>query len=254
MKIRAHSSRLLPSLCILGVMALLAGCAAVHTSIAKKDLDVQTKMSASVFLDPVGPDKKTIFIQVRNTSDKVFNIEQPIANAIAARGYRVTQDPDAAHFRLLANVLSVGKSSPTAAESALAGGWGGALAGGVAGAAIGGAAGGYRGAALGGGIGLLAGGLAETVADASVKDVTFMVVTDIEISEKAREGVIVRQDSQQDAAQGMGGARRQTSSEVTDVKKYRTRIVSTANKVNLTYEEAAPELTQGLTRSLSGLF
>jgi beta-lactam-binding protein with PASTA domain len=98
------------------------------------------------------------------------------------------------------------------------------------------------------------GGLTETVANAAVKDVTFMIVTDIEISERAREGVVVRQDSQQDAAQGVGGTRRQTSSEVTDVKKYRTRIVSTANKVNLTYEEAAPQLTQGLTRSLSGLF
>ena len=32
---------------------VLSGCAAVHTSIAKKDLDVQTKMSDTIFLDPV---------------------------------------------------------------------------------------------------------------------------------------------------------------------------------------------------------
>lgn len=48
--------------------------------------------------------------------------------------------------------------------------------------------------------------------------------------------------------------RTQTSSEVTDVKKYRTRIVSTATKANLEYEEAAPPLTEGLIRSVSGLF
>jgi hypothetical protein len=41
---------------------------------------------------------------------------------------------------------------------------------------------------------------------------------------------------------------------VTDYKSYRTRVVSTANKVNLNYEEAAPALTEGLTRSLAGLF
>ena len=81
-----------------------------------------------------------------------------------------------------------------------------------------------------------------------------MVVTDIEITERARPGVIVRQDSQQNASQGMGGRRTQTSSEVMDVKKYRTRIVSTANKVNLDYAEAAPQLTQELVRSVSGLF
>ena len=107
------------SLSMVAVFAVLSGCAAVHTSIAKKDLDVQTKMSDTVFLDPVGPDKKTIFVQIRNTSDRSFDIEGPIVNAIAARGYRVTQDPEAAHFGLLGNVLSVAKASPTAAEAAL---------------------------------------------------------------------------------------------------------------------------------------
>ena len=122
-------------------------------------------------------------------------------------------------------------------------------------------------------MGGILGGLTETVANAAVKDVTYMIVTDIEITEKARPGVIVRQDSQQNASQttsrsraakpkasdplasqGMGGRRTQTSSEVMDVKKYRTRIVSTANKANLEYDEAAPQLTQGLIRSVSGLF
>jgi hypothetical protein len=169
-------------------------------------------------------------------------------------GYRVTQDPDAAHFRLLGNVLSVSKASPTAAEAALASGYGGGFAGGAAGAAVGGVTHGWAGAAVGGAVGGILGGLTETAGNAAVKDVTYMIVTDIEITEKARPGVIVRQDSQQNASQGMGGRRTQTSSEVMDVKKYRTRIVSTANKVNLDHAEAAPQLTQGLVRSVSGLF
>src|SRR5215813_5788022 len=241
-------------LSVITALISLLGCAAVHTSIAKKDLDVQSKMSDTVFLDPVGPDKKVVFVQMRNTSDKPFDIEGPIVSAIAARGYRITLNPDEAHFRLLGNVLSVAKASPTAAEAALASGYGGVLGGGAVGAAVGGATHGWTGAAVGGAVGGIVGGLTETVANAAVKDVTFMIVTDVEITEKTRPGVIVRQDSQQDASQGMGGRRTQMSSEVTDVKKYRTRIVSTANKANLEYEEAAPQLTQGLIRSVSGLF
>lgn len=237
------------------IASLLGGCAAVHTSIAKKDLDVQTKMSDSIFLDPVGPGQRQIFLDVRNTSDKAnFDILMPIKQALQAKGYIVSNDPDASYYWLRANVLSVEKASPTAAENALFSGYGGSLAGAAAGAAIGGGVGGWSGAGIGGLAGAVVGGGAELIADAAVKDVTYMVVTDIEIAEKAKEGVIVRQDSLQDAKQGIGGSRRQTSSEVSDRKKYRTRIVSTANQANLEYNEAAPSLTAGLVRSISGLF
>lgn len=236
-------------------LMLLSGCAAVHTSIAKKDLDVQTKMSDTIFLDPIGPNKKVIYLEIRNTSDKDnFDILNPIRNALQSRGYIISNDPDNAHYWLRASVLSVGKASPTAAETALGGGYGGALTGAAIGAATGGALSGWGGAGIGGLAGAAAFGIAEVVADAAVKDVTYMVVTDIEIAEKAKEGVVVRQDSQQDAKQGIGGSRRQSSSEVSDRKKYRTRVVSTANKANLEYEEAAPQLTSGLVRSISGLF
>ncbi|WP_368730355.1 complement resistance protein TraT [Nitrosococcus oceani] len=52
----------------------------------------------------------------------------------------------------------------------------------------------------------------------------------------------------------MGGARRQSSTKVSEMNKYRTRVVSAANKANLQYEEAAVELTKILARSISGLF
>lgn len=241
-------------------LMLLSGCAASQTMISKRNLDVQTKMSETVFLDPVGPDKKVIYVEVRNTSDKDnFDIETPIKDAVAKRGYRVTQNPDEAYYRLQANVLSVAKTDPTAAQQALAGGYGGplmaALGGAAAGASIGGLAGGtYATAGIGAGAGALVLGGAELVTSALVKDVLFMVVTDVQVVEKAAEGVIVRQDNQQNLKQGIGGSQQQTSSEVTKYKKYRTRVVSTANKANLDYEEAAPALTQGLTRSLAGLF
>lgn len=237
---------------------VLSGCAAVHTSIAKKDLDVQTKMSDSIFLDPVEPDQKTVYLNIRNTSDKTnFDITATVARAMEGRGYRITNNPKEAHYWLQANILSVDKASPTAAEAALRAGYGGlgsAALGAAVGTATGAAIDGWSGAGIGGLAGAAAFGIVSTIADASVKDVTFMAITDVEIAERAEEGVIVREDRQQDAKQGVGGARRQSSTKVSEMNKYRTRVVSTANKANLQYEEAAVELTNGLARSISGLF
>lgn len=239
-------------------MMVLSGCAAVHTSVAKKDLDVQTKMSDTIFLDPVEPNKRVIYINIRNTSDKSnFDVSNSVARALEAKGYRVSNNPKESHYWLQVNVLSVDKASPTAAESALRAGYGGggsAALGGAVGAASGAAIDGWAGAGIGGLAGAAAFGVVDTLASAAVKDVTYMAITDIEIAEKVESGVIIREDRKQDAKQGIGGARRQTSTKVSNMNKYRTRIVSTANKANLQYEEAAPELTNGLARSISGLF
>ena len=234
---------------------VLSGCAAVHTSIAKKDLDVQTKMSDSIFLDPVEPSQKTVYLNIRNTSDKTnFDITGTVARALEGRGYRITNNPKEAHYWLQVNILSVDKASPTAAEAALRSGYGGVALGAAVGTATGAAIDGWSGAGIGGLAGAAAFGIADTIASAAVKDVTFMAITDVEIAERAEDGVIVREDRQQDAKQGVGGARRQSSTKVSEMNKYRTRVVSTANKVNLQYEEAAIELTNGLARSISGLF
>ena len=200
----------------------------------------------------MGPAKRTIFIQVRNTSDKAnFSLDPAVRKAIAAKGYTVTDDPETAHYRLLANVLRVEKADPTAADEALAGGYGSAAIIGVGtGAAVGAATGS---AAWGVGAGVAAAG-ADWIASSMVKDITYMVVTDIEIAEKAPEGVIVRSDSAHQLQQGTSGGKSQRFSSVSNRIKYRTRVVSTANQANLDYIDAAPVLTDGLARALAGLF
>ena len=52
---------------LLAVWALTA-CTALHTSVAKRELDVQTRMSQTVYLDPVEPEQRTIFVDIRNTT------------------------------------------------------------------------------------------------------------------------------------------------------------------------------------------
>lgn len=227
----------------------------MHTSIAKANLDVQTKMSDSVFLDPVSPDKRTIFIQVRNTSDKSnFSIVQPLKTAILAKGYRITEDPDQAHFKLQVQILSVTKANPSAATAALNAGYGGVLGGMTTGATIGAAVDGWRGAGIGAGAGAIAGGLAGTVANAMVKDVTYVAITDVQISQKTKQGVTGTQRTLVENAQGTGAHVKQTFDETVNEKRYRTRVMSTANQVNLDYEDAAPKLNAGLTQVLAGLF
>lgn len=243
---------LLLAACLSG--PLLSGCAAIHTSIAKRNLEVHTKMSDTVFLEPVAPTKKTIFVQVKNTTDQTnFDLGYPLESLLRAKGYRISSDPNRAYYWLRANVLNVSKTNPNDVGRVLGAGYGGALGGLALGSAIG-SMDGWAGAGLGGLAGGMAGALAETVGNALVKDVMYMVVTDVEIAEQAKPGEVIRQLSQQTSRQGSSGFVNQTSSSTSRRKRYRVRIVSTANKVNLKYDEAVPELETGLARTISGVF
>lgn len=236
----------------LSAMLLLSGCAATTTAISKRNLDVQTRMSETVFLDPVAPAQQTVYVQVRNTSDKELALNESIRSAIESRGYRVVRDPNQAHYMLQASVLQVGKMDPSAASRALAAGYGGAIDGAAIGVLA--AASTNNTSAQGvGGFGLL-GAAIGTVANATVKDVTYTIITDLQISERAPEGVKVQQQTNTNMSQGTSTRISQHSSSVSEWKRYRTRIVSSANKVNLDFEEARGELEKGLVRSVSGIF
>ncbi len=232
----------------LGLLSL-AGCGAVHTAVAKRNLDVQTKMSASIFLDPVEPEQRTIFVDIRNTSDKPeFEVRDEVINALRARGYQVIDSPKKAHYWLQANVLQVGRSNAREAHRALAAGPG--VAGGaVTGYALHRATGGSGSNAAGA---VVVGAVAGTVIDAMVEDVYYSVITDIQIMERF-DGV-VKEDSHHDLRQGTSGGTESTYVRDTDQRKYQSRVMSFANQVNLEWPEAAPQLRVGLARSLAGLF
>ena len=250
------AARRTASVLVLGLA--LSGCAAATTSVAKRNLDVQTKMSETIFLDPVVPDERTVYVDVRNTSDQPgLDIGPQLRQAVEARGYRVVEDPTAARFVLQANVLQAGRSSPTAAEAASGDGFGGTLLGGAAGGAAGyglGAAGIGVNNTVGAIAGALAGAAIAGLADAYVQDTTYTIVTDIQVSERAPLGVVVSQSEQASLSQGTSGTISQSSAVTTDAKRYRTRVVSTANQVNLAWEDAQPELVAGMSRSIGGIF
>jgi hypothetical protein len=169
-------------------------------------------------------------------------------------GYRVVDDPDQARFLMLAYVLSLEKASVGAAQAALQQGYtggGAAAAGATAGALIGSRNNvGYKGAAAGG---LLASG-ADLVGNALVQDVTYVLVCDVSVREKAGKGVMVRKDSSIDTKISDAGSSQQRVSEVSDRKEYRTRVVTTANKANLKLEEAQDQMFGKTAYALSGFF
>jgi len=108
----------------------------------------------------------------------------------------------------------------------------------------------YRGAVAGG----LLGGVTESISGALVKNVTYMLVADVQIKEKARKGVIVRKDTQISAKVSDSGTSTQRVSEVGIRKEYQTRIVTTANKVNLDLAEAQDLMFKKTAYAMAGFF
>jgi hypothetical protein len=228
-----------------------SGCAAIHTSIAKKDLDVQTKLSTAIFVDPVAPEKRKIYLEVRSAVQEFDRnlFREALIDQISnsGNGYTLVDSPADAQYSMSIYVRNLEKTSPTAAAGYLSSGYQGVAGGAALSYATGGS---YRNAAAGG----LLGGLASTAANAFVKDVTYLLVADIQIKEKAKDGVIVRKDSKINTMISDDGGATQTSSEVSNQKEYRTRVVTTANKANLELEEAQPLMFEKTAYAMASFF
>ena len=229
------------------VCLLLAGCAAMGTAIEHKDLTTQTQMSESIFLNPVDDVQKTVYVDIRNTSAKPLNITQLVKSHIASRGYRIVRNPSKAHYLLQVNILKVGLISESAAQKALASGYGGVLAGVATGALVSG----HPDSLLAGG---LIGGLVSTVANHAVKDNTYTAITDIQVSERLAHGQRARHSVVSHSRQGTSTKEVTTTTGSSKWMRYHTRIVSTADQVNLKFAEARPELERQLAKSIAGIF
>jgi hypothetical protein len=239
-------------------LSLLTGCAATSVALGKKDLEVQTKTSTSVFVDPVSRDKRSVYLDVRSGVMEFDRnaFSRVIKDQFAAsdKGYRIVDDPDQAHFQMLVYVLNLEEANLSAAHSALQEGYvgGGEV---VAGGAVGAVIGANRGHAWGGAaLGAVAASGLSMVANALVKDVTYMLVCDISIRERVADGVYVRRDTQLGAQISDGGSSQSRVSEVTDRKDYRTRVVTTANKANLELPEAQDAMFQKTAYAMAGFF
>ena len=223
---------------------VFVSCSTMHTVVSKRNLDVQTKMSDTIWLEPAAANEKTIFVQVKNTSGKNLNIEQKVINVLTSKGYRIVNDPAEAKYWLQANILKVDKvnldNENGFSDAVLGAGIGGVLGAQRSGGAYTAIGWGLAGAAIG------------TLADALVNDTAYAMVTDILITEKT--GRNVQTATRNSVKQGNSGSMTSTSSGSSNMEKYSTRVLSTANQVNLNFNSAIPILEDELGKVLGGIF
>lgn len=228
----------------------LSGCAAIDTEIQHGSLQTSTKMSNTIFLPPMASDQKNIFVEAKNTSDQDVDISSLLDQDLQAKGYTIVQDPSQANEILQVNILQAGKIEQSDLDAALADGFGGALVGATAGALV---AGGND-ALTGAGVGALAGGAVSSLADTLVKDVTYSMITDVQVSVQLQNGQSVQQTTTSNLQQGTATQVSTTSSVQTNMQQYQTRVISYADKVNLSFDDAKPTLEQNLASEIANIF
>ena len=232
------------SIIFLGLLLTMVSCSTMHTIISKRNLDVQTKMSDTIWLEPAAANQKTIFVKVSNTSGNNLNIEQKIISVLSAKGYRIVNDPAEAKYWLQANILKVDKVNLDNENG---------FSDAVLGAGIGGVLGAQRSGGASTAIGWgLAGAAIGTLADALVDDTAYAMVTDILITEKT--GRNVQTSTRNSVKQGNSGSMTSTSNASSNMEKYSTRVLSTANQVNLNFNSAIPLLEDELGKVIAGIF
>ena len=239
--------RLVP---VLTLGALLAGCATANgpapqstssSGLSAGNMRLSARMSSSIFLQPVGPAKKVVYVEGHNTSSaQGIHFGQLIVQELTAKGYRITNNPHYAHYMLLYNIRYVGKEqSSHAAAGALAGGFGGAIIGGVAGN--------DNGALIGGGVGALAGGIIGAIFPTN----RYMMVVDIQL-EQRQKGAYTSTNTL--ASQGIDSSVSSSAGGINGWMIYRDRIVAQAAGTRLRFSYATPAMSHEVAGELAGLF
>jgi len=253
---------------VLGIGMLMSGCAGASFSkvgedfsgnkvaVSKKDVHAKTKMSETIFLEPVSPERQVIYFRFRNTSDEDLNVERKIKAKFERMGFRVTRNPDEATFLVQANLLKVGQIDKAEQKQLLGQGF---KAGAGLGAGIGGVSallgtGSYRDAGTAGLIGAAGGALLGMAYDSmKVEDIHYALVTDVEIRQRPLEGETgVQNDGMNNKQGATGHSTQKFVNNNVKWKIYRTRIVSSAYGAGLDFSVAQPFLENGMVRAIAG--
>lgn len=226
-----------------------AGCAGTREAIESRELETSVKMSDTIFLEPVEPENKIIWIHVRNTSDRQDmdpqRLQDIIAGKLEARGYKITDSPKRAYYRLQANILFADHERKGLTQD-------GMLLGGFSGGILGSQIGGDQSAKLAAGVvGAVAGAVIGGIVGSKYHVDKYMLVVDLQISEKT--GGNVETTSTADSNQG-SVKKTQTTTGGSNYLKYQTRMIGSAKKTNLKWSEASPVLFGKFASSLAGIF
>lgn len=229
-------------------LVLLASCSTTMSAIEHAKLETSAKMSNTIFLNPAPQADKTVFVQMKNTSDVPIHLQQLVEQKLISKGYKIiTDDPYKAYYWVQANVLYMGKEKRSLTpEAALAGGYGGALLGA---ATMGNGNGRYA----TGVAGALVGSAAGALIGAAIHVDTYIGVVDIQIKERVPQGS-VSTTTNSNLKQGIGTAVKSTYKTNSNYQAYRTRIAATATRTNINMKEAVPAIENKLSSEIAGIF
>ncbi|MCL4542924.1 MAG: complement resistance protein TraT [Deltaproteobacteria bacterium] len=220
--------------------ATTAGQATSASGLSSGNVALSTKMSSSIFLQPVAPQQKVVYVSARNTSTATgLNFRNELISALIDEGYRITNNPRKANFMLMSNVLYIGKESRSyTAIGALAGGFGGAFVGSRYNSGTG--------VVAGGALGALAGGIIGSM----FQNKNYIMVVDIQL-EQREAGTYTT--SSTNAGQGTASNITTHNGGVKNWAIYRNRIVSQASAINLKFSSAEPLLKRQMAHSIANL-
>ncbi|UTV99108.1 hypothetical protein KDW99_17960 [Marinomonas rhizomae] len=243
------------------ITASLVGCSAINTSLNKQDLVVDSRLSHSIVLEPVSPSNRIVYARIRDVSGNGMrsDMQKMITQHLTDEGFVVTDDPNKANLMLNATIISAAKTSIEQANALLSSGYKGGIEGAAIGAGVSSVSGGSGSDIRQAG---LFAGAAGFFADAIVEDAYFTFVMDVQMRERALAGDSVSNSTQNKSIKGIStGNAANLSVTKSSVERgddynwiiYETRIVTTANQMNLKMEEALPAVQERTALSLSEL-
>jgi outer membrane lipoprotein SlyB len=261
------------------MVTLLIGCSTMDNAyrgtvkvVNPDKMTLQTDLKwmtppTSMGLRQVGPDRMVVYLRFKNSSGApVPNLYERIRGGLEQAGYRVTSNPEEAHFTVVTDVRYFGENREKDGGASILTG---AVLGGATGAVVGhniGSGYGTEGAVAGAVVG---GALGNVMANRN-KMVEIALAVDIRIGERIQGGVrTVRRGDESSAVThadlvdvGGGGEGGRSSSGTSDDQRaevtddflfHSNRIVTTGTKMGLTADEALPVLSDRLSLALSSV-
>lgn len=216
-----------------------------------KDTDLIT--SNTFFLPP--STAKTVFIQARNSSDNQSVSLTDLGSRLITKGYQIIENPDAAHYILLANIVYCNVTKPempveTIVASGYGSGMGSSIMGGLQGLTSMGSMVGPQGALIGTaasmglsaieGVGSAIGSLFSGPSTPKMPDdANYACVADLQITEQSTTDSDA--STAKSASSGQPGI-------------YQTRLAADVHQKKLDESEATPLLQQRLSAAVAGNF
>lgn len=243
------------------IVTSLAGCTAINTSLNKRELVVDSQLSHSIVLEPLAPSNRIVYARIRDVSGNGMRPEMQniIVKHLKNEGFVVTEDPEEANLMLNATIISASKTTAEEANALLSSGYKGGIEGAAIGAGVSSITGGSGSASMKAGLIAGAGGF---FADALIEDAYYTFVMDVQLRERGLPGDSVKNSTENASLKGLSTANAANLSLTkSSVERganynwitYETRIVTTANKMNLDIEEAIPAVQERTALSLSEL-